>query len=132
VDGTAHDASGEKKAKGGEKEAKEQLALMEKAVVLLREGKPARNAEADAGRAHALSRAEPDDIKAGAVCLQCRGRRGRRHRQQILESRRSHSEGRRRRHGGHILPPSRRSRPQLAGWRAGRVPSRPSTLRNPV
>ncbi|MGZ5920911.1 MAG: redox-regulated ATPase YchF [Rhizomicrobium sp.] len=35
----------EKKANSGEKEAKEQLALMMKAVVLLREGKPARVAE---------------------------------------------------------------------------------------
>jgi hypothetical protein len=35
----------EKKAKSGEKEAKEQLALMMKALVLLREGKPARLAE---------------------------------------------------------------------------------------
>ena len=35
----------EKKAKSGEKEAKEQLALMMKAVTLLREGKPARLAQ---------------------------------------------------------------------------------------
>jgi hypothetical protein len=35
----------EKKAKSGEKEAKDQLALMMKAVTLLREGKPARLAE---------------------------------------------------------------------------------------
>jgi GTP-binding protein YchF len=35
----------EKKAKSGEKEAKEQLALMTKALVLLRDGKPARLAE---------------------------------------------------------------------------------------
>src|SRR6476620_9771374 len=35
----------EKKAKSGEKEAKEQLALMLKAVTLLRDGKPARLAE---------------------------------------------------------------------------------------
>jgi GTP-binding protein YchF len=35
----------EKKAHSGEKEAKEQLALMMKAVVLLREGRPARGAE---------------------------------------------------------------------------------------
>jgi GTP-binding protein YchF len=35
----------EKKANSGEKEAKEQLALMMKAVVLLREGRPAREAE---------------------------------------------------------------------------------------
>jgi GTP-binding protein YchF len=35
----------EKKAKGGEKEAKEQFALMSKAIALLREGRPARQAE---------------------------------------------------------------------------------------
>ena len=35
----------EKKANSGEKDAKEQLALMMKAVVLLREGKPARDAD---------------------------------------------------------------------------------------
>jgi len=35
----------EKKAKGGEKEAKEQFALMSKAIALLRDGKPARQAE---------------------------------------------------------------------------------------
>jgi len=35
----------EKKAQSGEKEAKEQLALMMKAVVLLREGRPARDAD---------------------------------------------------------------------------------------
>ncbi len=38
----------EKKANSGEKEAKEQLALMMKAVVLLREGRPARQAELSA------------------------------------------------------------------------------------
>ncbi|HUO94354.1 MAG TPA: redox-regulated ATPase YchF [Rhizomicrobium sp.] len=35
----------EKKAKGGDKESKEQFALMSKAIALLREGKPARNAD---------------------------------------------------------------------------------------
>ena len=45
----------EKKAKCGEKEAKEQFALMMKALVLLRDGKPARVAELDAGRARAVS-----------------------------------------------------------------------------
>src|SRR3979490_2277453 len=39
----------EKKANSGEKEAKEQLALMMKAVTLLREGKPARRAGPTAG-----------------------------------------------------------------------------------
>ena len=38
----------EKKANSGEKEAKEQLALMMKAIVLLREGKPARQADLSA------------------------------------------------------------------------------------
>jgi len=35
----------EKKAKGGDKESKEQFALMSKAIALLREGRPARKAE---------------------------------------------------------------------------------------
>ena len=38
----------EKKAKGGDKEAKAQMALIDKALVLLREGKPARAAEISA------------------------------------------------------------------------------------
>jgi GTP-binding protein YchF len=37
----------EKRAKGGDKEAKEQIAVMEKALALLREGRPAREAELD-------------------------------------------------------------------------------------
>jgi len=41
----------EKKAKSGEKDAKEQVALMTKALVLLREGKPARLAELNAEEA---------------------------------------------------------------------------------
>jgi GTP-binding protein YchF len=41
-------AAAEKKAKGGDKEAKAQLALFEKALVLLREGKPARLAKLSA------------------------------------------------------------------------------------
>ena len=46
----------EKKANSGEKEAKELLALMMKAVVLLREGKPARDGGTVARRARALTR----------------------------------------------------------------------------
>ncbi len=41
-------ATNEKKAKGGDKDAKLQVALLEKALVLLREGKPARLAKVDA------------------------------------------------------------------------------------
>ncbi len=63
----------EKKAKSGEKEAKEQLALMMKAVTLLREGKPARLAELVSRGTRALFPARPDDRQAGALCLQCRG-----------------------------------------------------------
>ena len=66
----------EKKANSGEKEAKEQLALMMKAIVLLREGKPARQAELAPEERGPLQPAGPDDRQAGAVCLQCRGRRG--------------------------------------------------------
>ena len=40
----------EKKAKGGDKEAKTQLALIDKALELLRAGKPARARQADARR----------------------------------------------------------------------------------
>ena len=39
----------EKKAKGNDKEAKAQLVLIDKALELLREGKPARQAEMAAG-----------------------------------------------------------------------------------
>ncbi|MBL8564122.1 MAG: redox-regulated ATPase YchF [Hyphomicrobiaceae bacterium] len=41
-------AANEKKAKGGDKDAKLQVALLEKALVLLREGKPARLAKVEA------------------------------------------------------------------------------------
>ena len=46
----------EKKAKSGDKEAKAQLAVMEKALALLREGKPARIAD-DHGRGDGRSSA---------------------------------------------------------------------------
>jgi ribosome-binding ATPase len=45
----------EKKAKGGDKEAKEQLDLMTRALVLLREGKPARLVELKAGEDKAFA-----------------------------------------------------------------------------
>ena len=82
----------EKKANCGEKEAKEQLALMMKAVVLLREGKPARLADLSPEERGPYSPARPDDRQAGALCLQCRGRLGR-DRQRILQARRRDGEG---------------------------------------
>ena len=62
----------EKKAKGGEKEAKEQFALMMKALVLLREGKPARLCRSYAGRTRTVSPAWAADAEACSLCLQCR------------------------------------------------------------
>ena len=58
----------EKKAKGGEKEAKEALALMMKGrdpAARRQAGAPGRT---DAGRARALQPAWPDDRQAGALC----------------------------------------------------------------
>ena len=63
-----------KKAKGNDKDAKEQLDLVNRALVLLREGKPARFLDAQArGRAR-LRHAGTADLKTRALCLQCRGR----------------------------------------------------------
>ena len=62
----------EKKAKTGEKEAKEQFALMMKAVVLLREGKPARQAELAPEEREPYRQLGLLTAEAGALCLQCR------------------------------------------------------------
>ena len=67
----------EKKANSGEKEAKEQLALMMKAVVAAARRQAGAAGRAVAGRTRALQPAWPDDRQAGALCLQCRGRRRR-------------------------------------------------------
>ena len=69
----------EKKAKGtGEdaKAAKEMLDLINRSLVLLREGKPARFGRAQARRRKAVPFARPAHFGAGAICLQCRGRVG--------------------------------------------------------
>ncbi len=66
----------EKKAKGGEKEAKEQFALMTKAVVLLREGKPARLAELSPEEREPYRQLGLMTAEARSLCLQCRGRLG--------------------------------------------------------
>ena len=67
----------EKRAKGGDKEAKEQLDLVNRCLVLLREGKPARLVERTAGRRTHLPHAGAAVFEAGALCLQCRGSVGR-------------------------------------------------------
>ena len=63
----------EKKANSGEKEAKEQLALMMKAVVSAARRQAGAAGGIVAGGARALQPARPDDRQAGALCLQCRG-----------------------------------------------------------
>ena len=63
-----------KKAKGNDKDAKEQLDLVNRALVLLREGRPARLLERKAEEERAFAHARPADLQAGAVRLQCRGK----------------------------------------------------------
>ena len=63
----------EKKAKGNDKEAKETLDLVNRALALLREGKPARMVAAQAGGGAAVPFARPADLDAGALRVQCRG-----------------------------------------------------------
>ncbi len=65
-----------KKAKGNDKDAKEQLDLVNRALVLLRDGKPARGCRAQAGGGARLPHARPADVEARALCLQRRGRLG--------------------------------------------------------
>ena len=63
----------EKKAKGGDKEAKEIHELAARALAELREGRPARAAETARGRAQAVQFARAPLVEAGALCLQRRG-----------------------------------------------------------
>jgi len=65
-----------KKAKGNDKDAKEQLDLVNRALVLLRDGKPARLLDCKAEEERAFRHAGTADLEARAVCLQCRGRLG--------------------------------------------------------
>ena len=62
-----------KKAKGGDKEAKEVLDLINRALVLLREGKPARLVERKPEEERTFHMLGLLTAAAGALCLQCRG-----------------------------------------------------------
>ena len=62
----------EKKAKGGDKEAKAQIALIDKALELLRDGKPARMAKLSAEEQPGYRAAAAADRQAGAVRVQRR------------------------------------------------------------
>ena len=65
-----------KKAKGNDKDAKEQLDLVNRALVLLRDGKPARFLERKPEEERAFGMLGPVDLEAGALRLQRRGRLG--------------------------------------------------------
>ena len=72
-----------KKAKGGDKEAKEALDLVNRALALLRDGKPARLAERKPEEEQDVPHARAADGAARALRLQCR-RRLRRRRQRLF------------------------------------------------
>ena len=115
----------EKKAKGtGEdaKSAKEMLDLINRSLVLLREGKPARLVDAQAGRGKAVPFARPAHFGAGALCLQCRGGLGR-DRQRLLAPGRSAGQRRRRGRGGDLGQDRIRNRHAAAGRTRG-IPRR--------
>jgi GTP-binding protein YchF len=63
----------EKKAKSGDKEAKEAADLMNRCLVLLREGKPARLVQVAADERKAFEMLGLLSVQARALCLQCRG-----------------------------------------------------------
>ena len=89
-----------KKAKGNDKEAKEQLDLVNRALVLLREGRPARFPRTQARRRTRVRHARAVDVEARALCLQCRGRRSAKDGNGFSKAGvRSCQEGRRRRGG---------------------------------
>ena len=86
----------EKKAKGGDKEAVALLDLMQRCLVLLRDGKPARLVAVEARGAPRFRGARPTVVEAGALCLQCRGERRRKRQRLFRESRGAGGRGGRR------------------------------------
>ena len=109
----------EKKAKGGDKEAKAQLALVDKALELVREGKPARLAKLSAEERAGLSRAAAADRQAGALRLQRRRGLGR-GRQRVLQDGRGAGDARRAPAASSSRP---RSRPRSPASRPRSAPS---------
>ncbi len=109
----------EKKAKGGDKEAKLTLDLIDRALALLRDGKPARLVEVQARGGEGVRRPRPPHRKARPLCLQRRGSL-RRDRQRLFAPGRGAGEGgggRRRRH----LRPDRGRDRGAAADRARRI-----------
>ena len=86
----------DKKAKGSDKEAKETLDLVNRALVLLREGKPARLLERKPEEEKTFRSSACSDRQAGALRLQCRRGLGRR-RQRALTPGPGEGQGRGRR-----------------------------------
>ena len=103
----------EKKARGNDKEAKETLDLVQRALELLREGKPARLVERKPEEEKAFAHARPDDRQARGLCLQCRGSL-RRQRQRLFPQGRSARQGRRRGRGRDLGQDRIRNRRALA------------------
>ena len=62
----------EKKAKGQDKEAKAALILVDKALDVLREGKPARTVDIPDDELKAWKGLQLVDVKTGYVCSECR------------------------------------------------------------
>ena len=100
----------EKKAKTGDKEAKAQFALIEKALVMLREGKPARLASHHARGDADLPRPAAADLQARALRLQRRRGLGRR-RQRLFERASRRAPKRKARNPSSSRPRSRASSP---------------------
>ena len=119
-----------KKAKGNDKDAKEQLDLVNRALALLREGKPARALERKPEEERAFAMLGLLTSKPVLVCLQCRGRCGKGRQQFFQAGIRARETGRR--------GCSRNFRQDRIGDRdlvargAHRISSRRSGLRRPA
>ena len=104
--------------------------LVNRALVLLREGKPARLVEVKPEEEKAFARPRPPDREARALCLQCRGSRGRR-RQRLLAPGRGAGQGGRRRRRRDLRADRGRDRGAAAG-RARRLSRRHRPRRRPA
>ena len=90
-----------KKAKGGDKDAKEMVDLINRALALLRDGRPARLVERKPEEERAFHMLGLLTSIPRALCLQCRGRRGR-DRQRFLTPGGGACQGRGRGDGGDL------------------------------
>ena len=108
----------EKKAKGGDKEAKELLALAERSLGELKEGRPARRHWRQPRRAATFPVAGPPVVEAGPLCLQRRRRIGRPGQRLFRSGQGTGGQGRRRR-GRRVSENRERDRPLAPGRTRG-------------